>query len=648
MDINTLRRLEFLRRDDHLRDAVPMVLDKNGSPKETLHIVYVMTWVGVCGGSKIILEQCNRLAALGHQVTVLCHFSRPDWYPLDGRVSFLSPPFGEVLRVPPCDVVVVTYWKEIYECVEQRVAPVVYFEQGDSHLFDPDSMDPHMMDHVRKQIQIAPFVLTVSTYAAEMLNKRFGVAAHVVPNAVNKAVFYPGGEKPRHGKTVITAIGPDYIGFKRLPNILAAIQALKDEGEEIVFQWITPGAPDPSRTEPAIVNPPQEVIGDALRRTDIFVCASIYESFCLPVLEAMTCGAAVVTTDCGGIRDYVSNGVNALVVPKDDIGALTGALRRLIKEPELRQSLAACGLEVAKNFDWDLTAKKLEEYFTDIACHSICKPKLVHTLLLFLREGHPDWELAESCLKTLERSSYTTVVVCNNGYLRNDELTERLKPFKLRCIVAGSGENAGIIVGRQLCFDMVGRLFPEADYVTELHPDMKFSSNWEDPLVAYLESNPDEPVSSCGIVSDLSACVNPDDPDELDAYLTSLRRDSIERGYTLPCVHRIGVLRAVGGFDARFLTGKQAFEDDSLLLGYHYYYGTRANWHPKVNCNSVVYHAVGGQRFGLNADLYENFNGLLRQYGAMGIGVLSRLHVAPWQVGFFTDKFSSLASASGG
>jgi len=125
--------------------------------------------------------------------------------------------------------------------------------------------------------------------------------------------------------------------------------------------------------------------------------------------------------------------------------------------------------------------------------------------------------------------------------------------------------------------------------------------------------------------------------------LLRLRADSIVPGFTHPCIHNLDILREIGGFDPIFLQGKQAFEDDSLLLGYHYYYGTKANWKPKVNYQTVVYHEIGGQRYDSSDGIMINFEGLVRQYGAMGIKRLANLHQNDWSIKFFTDKFNALS-----
>ncbi|MDR1669109.1 MAG: glycosyltransferase [Oscillospiraceae bacterium] len=372
MDYNEFRNREYERRDKRLQDRKPMTLQKGKPGKEFLRIVYVMTWTGICGGSKVVFEHCNRLSQRGHQVTVLCHLPRPDWFALDPRVEFIQPAYEEVLceRIPACDVIVATYWKEIYECVEQNIAPVVYFEQGDTHLFEPGAWDAGIMAHVRKQMEVAPFVYTVSRFAAEKLSECFNVSAGVIPNAVDRTVFnYDPAARSGNKKPVVTTIGPDYIHFKRLPEILSAVRRLREKGIDFEFIWITPGNPAAGVTEAALVNPTQHSIGECLRRTDIYVCASMYESFCLPVLEAMTCGAAIVTTDCGGIGDYVRDGENALVVKEP--GEIVSALERLIRDADLRKRLSENGLKTAEQFDWDITADKLTEYYKEIAAYQV-------------------------------------------------------------------------------------------------------------------------------------------------------------------------------------------------------------------------------------------------------------------------------------
>jgi len=273
----------------------------------------------------------------------------------------------------------------------------------------------------------------------------------------------------------------------------------------------------------------------------------------------------------------------------------------------------------------------------------------VHTLLFFLRENSLALDLAraEKCLKSLEKSTFKTIVIYNQGFWDNDRLQDYLEPFSLDCTIIGSGANVGIVEGRQLCFEWIWRHFPNASFVSELHLDMVFTHNWEAPLVEYLETH-NEPVVGCGIVDkfgqmpfqNTATTIPPSDLNAFDDYLTQLSVDSIAHGFTHPCVHNLDILKEIGGLDTALLKGKQAFEDDSLLLGYYYYYGTKANWKPKVNYNTVVYHEIGGQRYDLADGVMINFAGLIKQYGVMGLKQLAGLHANDWSVHFFKQQYA--------
>ncbi len=112
----------------------------------------------------------------------------------------------------------------------------------------------------------------------------------------------------------IAAIGGEDWEFKGIKYILEAIKILKEK-HNIEFTWITPRPPI-TQIETTLVSPPQIEIGNALRNADIYICASHYESFGLPILEAMSCGASVITTDVGGNREFSIDGETCLLIEK--------------------------------------------------------------------------------------------------------------------------------------------------------------------------------------------------------------------------------------------------------------------------------------------------------------------------------------------
>ncbi len=81
----------------------------------------------------------------------------------------------------------------------------------------------------------------------------------------------------------------------------------------------------------------------------------------------MTCGAAVVTTDNGGNRDFVRDNINALVVEKDNIKDLVEKIEKILNDRELKNSLIKNGVEVSKQYSWDNVMSRIQNYYQEIA-----------------------------------------------------------------------------------------------------------------------------------------------------------------------------------------------------------------------------------------------------------------------------------------
>ena len=71
-------------------------------------------------------------------------------------------------------------------------------------------------------------------------------------------------------------------------------------------------------------------------------------------------GISVVTTDCGGMREAVTDGVEAFVVAVRDAGAIAESLERLIEEPRLRRRIGeAARKRIVRDFSLKEQAEKL-------------------------------------------------------------------------------------------------------------------------------------------------------------------------------------------------------------------------------------------------------------------------------------------------
>jgi len=93
--------------------------------------------------------------------------------------------------------------------------------------------------------------------------------------------------------------------------------------------------------------------------------------------EAMMFGAAIVTCAAGGIGEVVHDGHTALIVPGDDVAALTAALRRLIDDDALRARLgAAARAAYERRFEPDAVAAQMAAYFLRVRGTAVTRQRL--------------------------------------------------------------------------------------------------------------------------------------------------------------------------------------------------------------------------------------------------------------------------------
>lgn len=87
-----------------------------------------------------------------------------------------------------------------------------------------------------------------------------------------------------------------------------------------------------------------------------FTYVSLYEGFGLPPLEAMACGVPVITSNTTSIPEVVGDA--AILVNPCDVEEIADSIYKLINDASLRERLRLLGLNRAKQFSWDKTAKQ--------------------------------------------------------------------------------------------------------------------------------------------------------------------------------------------------------------------------------------------------------------------------------------------------
>jgi glycosyltransferase involved in cell wall biosynthesis len=100
-------------------------------------------------------------------------------------------------------------------------------------------------------------------------------------------------------------------------------------------------------------------------RSIALIYPSWYEGFGLPVVEAMACGTAVITSDRGATAEVA--GDCALLISPDDTGSIARAMAQVYGDPELRARQIDRGMDQSKQFSWDSAASAYRRLYRDVA-----------------------------------------------------------------------------------------------------------------------------------------------------------------------------------------------------------------------------------------------------------------------------------------
>lgn len=234
-----------------------------------------------------------------------------------------------------------------------------------------DMLHPHLERHAMRtpclKICVASWLVDVG--------RRFGVPPEqmqVVPMGIDHDLFRPAARAPGGPPRVAmlhhthTAKGWE-VGRRALDRIHDAVPSVRAS----IFGTTTPPEPWPDWFDVHLDPPPRVLVDEVYARAQVFIQPSSHEGFGFTAVEAMACGAALVTTDNGGADDYAFEGETARVVPPGDADGLADRAIELLTDEAQRSRLAEAGERHVRRFDWDLGAEilegHLERYLADPA-----------------------------------------------------------------------------------------------------------------------------------------------------------------------------------------------------------------------------------------------------------------------------------------
>ncbi len=361
-------------------------------------IVCPYDWTSPGGVKAHVHDQAVTLRRFGHEVSVLAPVDDDD-YPLedfvvDGGKPVSVPYNGSVAKVNfgPVSAARVRRWiKEgdfevlhvhepasptlsVLACWAAR-GPIVATYHSSQTRSRALSAAYYLMQTAMEKISAR---IAVSEAARQTLVKFLGGDAVLIPNGVMCAPFEDAEPLPGYPRADPTVffIGRIDEPRKGLPILLAALPGITAAYPGVQILVAGPGDP-----EEALADLPEQyrshvqflgLVSDE-QKASAFASADLYvapntggESFGIVLLESMAAGTPVVASDLEAFARVLDDGRCGVLFASEDAGALATAVTALLGDPVRREQLSAAGHARARQFDWDVVAREIEQVYESV------------------------------------------------------------------------------------------------------------------------------------------------------------------------------------------------------------------------------------------------------------------------------------------
>lgn len=290
-------------------------------------------------------------------------------------------------QIRPCDIFVGWSGFSLYTLRKIRKAfpAKIILEHTSSHLQAQCDVSTSEQERLGSKVSQPPanfvkkelkeyaetdYIIVPSTLARKsFLDKGFPEEKIIcVPSGVDTKRFIP---MPKNdGVFRIICVGISVL--KGTHYLLQAIDELKIKGLELMLVGrvdndIKPFLRRYSGIFRYLGGIPQKELYKYYSQASCSILFSLDDGFGWAILEAMSCGITVISSDKAGVKDVIREGVDGFIVPDRDVQVLKEKILYLYMNPQICQEMGRRAYEnVTNNFTWDHYGKKIMDIYSKL------------------------------------------------------------------------------------------------------------------------------------------------------------------------------------------------------------------------------------------------------------------------------------------
>jgi len=326
-----------------------------------MKIGFLLESIGLSGGVNVVFEYASRLKKYGIDVVIITpqKFSATSysWFPDYKELNVVS---DEEALVLDFDVLFATFWKTVFRLYKFKSKKYAYYVQSIENRFFK-SKEEEYYNFCELTYLLNLDTITEATWIQKYFKDNYNRNVHLVRNGIRKENYNEDRvieKRPEKGIRILVEGNLDQ-WFK---NILRTIEICNKSDCKDIWLLTSSKVDKIDGVSRVFSQVNVKDVAPIYSSCDVLVKLSYVEGIFGPPLEMFHCGGTAIVYNVSGCEEYMVNGVNSIIVEKDDENGVINAINKLNKDKEHLNNLKENALKTAITWrNWEEAAKEYSD-----------------------------------------------------------------------------------------------------------------------------------------------------------------------------------------------------------------------------------------------------------------------------------------------